>query len=181
MFGSNIFYDRDLGEDHERGSVGLEVKAGILEFNLNKYEGISAQKIANNRKEQSLGGIDYILSSQVPYLPWAQFNFTGYEHEKDIASVDTKGRKYGLEMSITPSLIFEAEYDKSRNNGGNNFTNAKLIFVYPPRSNQPSMEDGFVSNEAFYNKDMSATLERKVKRNNNIVIETQGAVIITKK
>ena len=38
MFGSNIFYDRDLGEDHERGSVGLEVKAGILEFNLNKYE-----------------------------------------------------------------------------------------------------------------------------------------------
>ena len=43
------------------------------------------------------------------------------------------------------------------------------------------MEDGFVSNEAFYNKDMSATLERKVKRNNNIVIETQGAVIITKK
>ena len=181
MFGSNIFYDRDLGEDHERGSVGLEAKAGILEFNLNKYEGISAQKIANNRKEQSLGGIDYILSSQVPYLPWAQFNFTGYEHEKDIASVDTKGRKYGLEMSITPSLIFEAEYDKSRNNGGNNFTNAKLIFVYPPRSNQSSMEDRFVSNEAFYNKDMSATLERKVKRNNNIVIETQGAVIITKK
>ena len=114
-------------------------------------------------------------------MPWAQFNFTGYEHEKDIASVDTKGRKYGLEMSITPSLIFEAEYDESRNNGGNNFTNAKLIFVYPPRSNQSSMEDGFVSNEAFYNKDMSATLERKVKRNNNIVIETQGAVIITKK
>ena len=32
MFGSNIFYDRDLGEDHERVSVGLEAKAGILEL-----------------------------------------------------------------------------------------------------------------------------------------------------
>jgi len=34
MFGGNIFYDRDLGEEHERGSIGLEAKAGILEFNL---------------------------------------------------------------------------------------------------------------------------------------------------
>ena len=181
MFGSNIFYDRDIGEDHERGSIGLEAKAGILEFNLNKYEGTSNQKIVDGRKEQSLGGFDYILSSQIPYLPWAQFNFTGYEHEKDIATVDTKGEKYGLEMFLTPSLIFEAEYDESRNDGGDDFSNAKITFVYPPRSKGPSMHDGFVSSEAFYNKDMSATLEEKVRRNNNIAIETQGAVIITKK
>jgi len=181
MFGTNVFYDRDLEEDHERGSFGLEAKAGILEFNLNLYQKISNQKIANNRKEQSLGGRDYIISSQVPYLPWAQFNFTGYEHEKDIATEDAEGRKYGLELSITPSLIFEAEYDESRNNGGDDVSNAKIIFVYPPRSKRSSMQDELVSNEAFYKKDMSTALEDKVRRNNNIAIETQGAVIITKK
>lgn len=181
MFGSNIFYDRDLKANHERASIGFEAKAGILDFSLNKYEGISKQEIHKNRKEQSLGGMDYILSSQLPYLPWAKFNFTGYEHEKDIAETDSKGRKYGLEMSLTPSLIFEAEYDKSRNSGGDDFSNAKFTFVYPPRSIQPSMQDGFVSSDIFYEKDMNKTLEQKVERNNNIVIETQGAVVVTVK
>ena len=142
MFGTNVFYDRDLEEDHERGSFGLEAKAGILDFNLNLYKKISNQKIATE---------------------------------------DAEGRKYGLEFSITPSLIFEAEYDESRNNGGDDVSNAKIIFVYPPRSKRSSMQDELVSNEAFYKKDMSTALEEKVRRNNNIAIETQGAVIITKK
>ena len=34
MFGANLFYDRDLQEDHSRASLGLEAKAGILDFHL---------------------------------------------------------------------------------------------------------------------------------------------------
>jgi len=128
MFGGNIFYDRDLGEEHERGSIGLEAKAGILEFNLNKYEDISLQKIVDGNKEQVLGGFDYIISSQVPYLPWVNFNFTGYEHEKDLAAVDTKGNIYALEMALTPSLAFEVGYDDSGNTGGDDTSSAKLTF-----------------------------------------------------
>jgi len=179
MFGGNIFYDRDLGEEHERGSIGLEAKAGILEFNLNKYEDISLQKIVDGNKEQVLGGFDYIISSQVPYLPWVNFNFTGYEHEKDLAAVDTKGNIYALEMALTPSLAFEVGYDDSGNTGGDDTSSAKLTFSYPPKTNQATLADGFASNEAFYKKDMTSTLTEKVRRNNNIVVETQGAIIIT--
>lgn len=179
MFGGNIFYDRDLGEEHERGSIGLEAKAGILEFNLNKYEDISLQQIVDGNKEQVLGGVDYKVSSQVPYLPWAKFNFTGYEHEKDLAAVDTKGNIYALEMALTPSLTFEAGYDDSRNTGGDDTSSAKLTFSYPPKTNQATLADGFSSNEAFYKKDMTSTLTEKVRRNNNIVVETQGAIVIT--
>jgi len=54
-----------------------------------------------------------------------------------------------------------------------------LLFSYPPKTNQATLADGFASNEAFYKKDMTSTLTEKVRRNNNIVVETQGAIIIT--
>ena len=178
MFGANLFYDRDLQEDHSRASLGLEAKAGILDFHFNHYEAASLQKIVDGTKEQALGGMDYTLATQVPYMPWMKFNFTGYKHEADLASEDTKGKKYISEMNLTPSLVFEVEYDESGNNA-DDFTSARLTFVYPPRNTSPSLADGFISDEAFYKVDMSKTLSSKVKRNNNIAIETQGSVIVT--
>ena len=81
-------------------------------------------------------------------------------------------------MNLTSSLVFEVEYDESGNNA-DDFTSARLTFVYPPRNTSPSLADGFISDEAFYKVDMSKTLSSKVKRNNNIAIETQGSVIVT--
>ena len=179
MFGTNIFYDKDLQKPHSRASIGLEAKAGILDFNFNKYYSTSLQEVVDERKEQSLGGMDYTLSSQVPYMPWMKFNFTGYIHESDLAANDTKGRKYESEMNINPSLVFSAEFDESGNNG-DDVSSLRLTFVYPPRSLNATLVDGFISNEMFYEKDMTSTLSQKVKRNNNLVIETQGAVVITK-
>ena len=133
MFGANLFYDRDLQEDHSRASLGLEAKAGILDFHFNHYEAASLQKIVDGTKEQSLGGMDYTLATEVPYMPWMKFNFTGYKHEADLASEDTKGKKYISEMNLTSSLVFEVEYDESGNNA-DDFTSARITFVYPPRN-----------------------------------------------
>ena len=76
MIGANVFYDRDFEHDHERGSIGFEAKGGNLEINYNLYEDISLQQVANKRKEQSLGGYDFNVSSQVPFMPWARLNYT---------------------------------------------------------------------------------------------------------
>ena len=178
MFGVNAFFDRDLKEGHSRASIGLEAKAGMLDFTFNHYESLTLQKKVDLIKEQALGGMDYTFATQVPYMPWAKFNFTGYKHKADIASVDTKGKKYIAEMNLTPSLVLEAEYDESGNNA-DDFTSMKITFVYPPRNSNLSLSDGFLSSQAFYKKDMTKTLSEKVKRNNNIAIETQGAVVIT--
>jgi hypothetical protein len=178
MLGSNIFYDKDLQKPHSRASIGFEAKAGVLEFNLNKYYSTSLQEVVDERKEQSLGGMDYTISSQTPYMPWMKFNFTGYIHEADIAANDTKGRKYASEMNINPSLVISAEFDESGNNA-DDVSSLRLTFVYPPRSSSPTLVDGFTSNKMFYERDMTSTLSEKIKRNNNLVIETQGAVIIT--
>ena len=178
MIGANVFYDRDFEHDHERGSIGFEAKGGSLEINYNLYEDISLQQVANKRKEQSLGGYDFNVSSQVPFMPWARLNYTSYEWDKDLASTNTKGEKYSSEFNLTPSLVFEYEYDES-GNSGDDITSGKFTFVYPPRDNKPTIASGF-SSQAFTYSNVSDKLNDKVKRKNKLVIETQGSVIITK-
>ena len=180
MLGGNIFYDRDLENKHERGSVGFEARGGNLEASVNFYEGISSQDTVDKRKEQSLGGYDLNISSQIPYMPWARFNYTSYEWDADLATVNTKGKKYSSEFNLTSSLIFEFEYDESGNTGGDDISSSKILFVYPPRDNNPTISTG-ISSEAFTYANVSDKLSSKVKRKNKLVIETQGAVVFTKK
>ena len=114
-------------------------------------------------------------------MPWARFNYTSYEWEADIASQNSKGIKYSSEMNITSSLVLDIEYDKSGNTGVNSIASANIIIVYPPRNNKLSLNDGFIARQAFVNKDVSTKLQDRVKRNNKIVIETQGAVVFVRK
>ena len=181
MFGVNSFYDRDIQEGHSRASLGLEAKASILDFTLNKYQKTTNMKVVNGDEEQTLSGLDYNISSQVPYMPWTVFNFQGYRWENEKAVQDTKGRVYSLEMALNPSLQFDISRDVSSVNGVDDVDIAKLTFVYPPRENKPTLQDGIVSEVAFVKENMKDKLKEKVRRNNNLAVEIQGSVIVTSK
>ena len=181
MFGVNSFYDRDIQEDHSRVSLGLEAKASVLDFTFNQYQKTTNQKIIDGTKEQVLSGNEYNLSSQVPYMPWTTLNYQGYRWENEKAVNDTKGNVYSLEMALNPSLQFDISRDISSVNGVDDVDIAKLTFVYPPRENKPTLQDGLVSEIAFVKENMEDKLKEKVRRNNNLVVEIQGAVIITSK
>jgi len=181
MFGVNSFYDRDISEAHSRVSLGLEAKASILDFTFNQYQKTTNQKIIDGTKEQVLSGNEYNLSSQVPYMPWTTLNFQGYRWENEKAVNDTKGNVYSLEMNLNPSLQFDISRDVSSVNGVDDVDIAKLTFVYPPRENKPTLQDGLVSEVAFVKENMENKLKEKVRRNNNLVVEIQGAVIVTSK
>lgn len=181
MIGVNSFYDRDMQEAHSRVSLGFEAKASILDFTFNQYQKTTNQKIINGTKEQVLSGNEYNLSSQIPYMPWTTFNFQGYRWENEKATNDTKGNIYSLEMALNPSLQFDLSRDVSSVDGVDDVDLAKISFVYPPRQNKPTLQDGLVSEAAFVKENMEDKLKEKVRRNNNLVVEIQGAVIITSK
>jgi len=181
MFGVNSFYDRDIQEDHSRVSLGFEAKASILDFTFNQYQKITNQKIIDGTKEQVISGNEYNLSSQLPYMSWTTFNIQGYRWENEKAQNDNKGNIYSLEMSLNPSLQFDISRDVSSINGVDDVDIAKLIFVYPPRENKPTLQDGLVSDVAFVKENMEDKLKEKVRRSNNLVVEIQGSVIITSK
>ena len=181
MYGINAFYDRDLTEGHQRGSIGLELKGSVLDFNFNQYVKLTNQRIINGTNEQVLSGTEYNLTTQVPYTPWANFNLQGYNHDNELAANNQKGRIYSLEMALTPSIQFDISEDHSSVSGVKDVQTAKLTYVYPPRENKTSLQDGVSSSQMFIAGNVEDKLKEKVRRNNNLAVEIQGAVIFTKK
>ena len=181
MLGVNSFLDADFGEGHRRGSIGLEAKKSILDFTFNEYFKISNQKFPDSVKEQVLSGREYNLSSQVPHMPWATINLQGYYWENELATRDTKGNVYSLEMMLSPSLQLDYNYDESSNASIDDEQWVKLSFLYPPKETKPTLADGFISEEQFVKENMEEKLKEKVRRNNDLVVEIQGSLIITSK
>ena len=57
----------------------------------------------------------------------------------------------------------------------------KVSLRYPPSENKPNLQDGFISNVAFEKGNMEKKLTEKVRRDNNLTVEIQGAVLLVKK
>ena len=181
MFGANTFYDQDLEENHKRVGLGFEAKAAMLDFNYNLYQKATNQLVISGTNEQVLSGQEYNITSQIPYMPWSTFNFQGYRMENEKTTQDVKGNIYSLEMALNPSLQFDIEKDVSSVDGQEDEWNYRLAFTHPPRNNKASLLDGVVSQEAFVKKDMKDSLKGKVRRNNNLAVEIQGAITFTAK
>jgi hypothetical protein len=174
LTGLNLFFDYD-DEENARGSVGVEVKNAVLQFTSNYYK-----KIDNGTEfEKVLDGYDIQLTSQVPYLHWANMfvnTYKWYGVERD----DVEGRKYGSELSLTPSLNLEIVYDDKRLKGLKDEYYARLSYIYPPRTTGPTALDGVSRIIWEKEKDMSDELLTKVKRNNRIFVEYTGSAIVSR-
>jgi len=181
MFGANTFYDQDLEENHKRVGLGFEAKAAMLDFNYNLYQKATNQLVISGTNEQVLSGQEYNITSQIPYMPWSTFNFQGYRMENEKTTQDVKGNIYSLEMALNPSLQFDILKDVSSVDCQEDEWEYMLTFTHPPRENKSTLADGLTSNEAFVKKDMQASLKDKVRRNNNLAVEIQGAITFTAK
>ena len=174
LTGLNLFFDYD-DEENARGSFGVEVKNAVLQFTSNYYK-----KIDNGTEfEKVLDGYDIQLTSQVPYLHWANMfvnTYKWYGVERD----DVEGRKYGSELSLTPSLNLEIVYDDKRLKGLKDEYYARLSYIYPPRTTGPTALDGVSRIIWEEEKDMSDELLTKVKRNNRIFVEYTGSAIVSR-
>ena len=113
-------------------------------------------------------------------MPWTEFSWTGYKHNADKASQSVEGDIYTLGMALTPSLQLDLARDESNHEDGN-ADSININFIYPPRDNKPTLAKGFTTDEIWHKESMKDKLSEKVKRNNNLVVEIQGAVIITSK
>ena len=180
LFGANVFFDNDFEAEHWRGSIGLEVKGAYLDLTVNSYYALTDSKNYKGTAEEVLSGQTINLASQIPYAPWANLNLQSYSWENVKASSDTEGYTVSIESYLTPSLALEIKNDYNDNAAVDDEFTYKLTYNYPPRGDGKSMQDG-LSKLAFEKQNMEAKLKDKVKRDNNIVIEIQGSVIITSK
>ena len=180
MFGLNSFVDYDL-EGHVRGSVGFEAKGAMFDVIANSYHKWTTMEVIDGTEEQVLSGYEINLSSQIPYMPWVTLNWQNYGWEKEKASVDSEGNKLSFEALLSPTIQFDATADYSDNSGVDDEYTYKLSFIYPPREHKKTLQDGFIANAAFEKENVEKKLKDKVRRSNNLVVEIQGAVIVTSK
>ena len=180
MMGINVFLDNDFNAGHQRSSVGFELKGANLDLTANSYHKISNMETYKDTEEQVLSGYTINLASQLPYTPWAKINWQNYGWENEKASSDTEGNSIALQAYLTPSLQLEFKNDMSDSSGVDDEFSSKLTFIYPPREDRKSMQDGF-SNVAFEKENIEKKLKEKVERNNNMTVEVQGSIIVTSK
>jgi len=180
MMGINVFLDNDFNAGHQRGSVGFELKGANLDLTANSYHKISNMEVHKGTEEQVLSGYTINLASQFPYAPWAKIDWQNYSWENEKASSDSEGNSIALESFLTPSVQLEFKNDMSDNSGVDDEFTTKLTYIYPPREDGKSMQDGF-SNVAFEKENVQKKLKEKVERNNNLTVEVQGSIIVTSK
>ena len=166
MFGLNAFYDHELDYDHQRTSLGTEIRSSILELNTNHYFAISNEVTGkNNIKEEVADGYDIEIGAHVPYMPTARFYTKYFEYDIPGGS-DFEGLEYSSKIGIpNTGLDFEVGFKDYGNNGYEDQWFFNLTF----NINKMNSNTSLISDQAFERTSMKDKKYEKVRRENIIV------------
>ena len=166
LYGLNLFYDHELDYDHQRVSVGGEIKSSILELNTNHYFAISNERTGkNNIKEEVADGYDFELGAHVPYVPSAKIFAKIFEYEIPGGS-DFEGIEYTSSVDI-PNSGFNVEVG-FKDYGNASYDDQWFVNLTFNFSNI-NKNTNFISEEAFERVSMDDKKYDKVRRENLIV------------
>ena len=175
IYGINAFHDYESTYEHSRWSVGAELRSSAFEINANKYFAISGAKTGRNgNTERALDGYEIEIGGQVPYVPSAkifakQWKWEGYQ------TSDTKGKTYSLQINapIAPNITLEAGTKDFDTGTDIDFVNLTYEIGFGgDTSQQDDPIPSLIADQAFKNKSMKDKMLEKVRRKNQIVIQT---------
>ena len=174
MFGLNAFYDHELGYDHQRTSLGAEIRSSILELNSNHYFALSnSRTVKDNVKEEVADGYDIEIGAHIPYVPTAKF-FTKYFEYDVPGGLDYEGLEYSSKIGVPNSGIdFEIGFKDFANNGSEDEWFFNLTFSL----NRINADRNFITNEAFERVSMKDKKYEKVRRE-NLILKTKESFSI---
>jgi hypothetical protein len=166
MFGLNVFYDHELDYNHQRISIGGEIKSSILELSTNHYFGTSGEQTGkNNIKEEVADGYDLEFGAHVPYIPTAKMYAKIFEYDIPGGS-NYEGVEYSSNIGIPNSGVnFEVGYKEY----GNNAYEDQWFFNLTFSLSKMNPNTSFVSDKAFERVSMKDKKYEKVRRENLIV------------
>ena len=174
MFGLNAFYDHELGYDHQRTSLGAEIRSSILELNSNHYFALSNSRTGkDNVKEEVADGYDIEIGAHIPYVPTAKF-FTKYFEYDVPGGLDYEGLEYSSKIGVPNSGIdFEIGFKDFANNGSEDEWFFNLTFSL----NKINADRNFITNEAFERVSLKDKKYEKIRRE-NLILKTKESFSI---
>ena len=176
--GVNFFYDHEFPKNHQRASLGLEIKSSPFEINSNYYQAISTGKTVGDTTERAMDGVDAEIGLQVPYMPSSKLFFTGYEW--DGVDYDVKsGNK--ISLRVRPTAGLEIEVGAEDNDRQSDYKATAKITFTKTFGDSPERNSGlYISDKMFEYQDMSGEVDEKVRRQNRIVKTVSGSVTVAR-
>ena len=183
LYGVNAFYDATTEYKHRRGSIGFEALGKSYTFRGNVYSAFSKEKSkikgAVTTYQSALDGYDYSLEMPVPYTPWARLNATGYKWTAKKGFDDISGARVTLLGNLNNQVSFELGADDNNYQGTDAFV--KLMWNIdgnPSNGVKATLADGATDGEVFATRNLRDHTLDKVVRNNTIIVQTRGGVVI---
>ena len=175
IYGVNAFHDYETTYEHSRMSIGAEFRSSAFEVNANKYFATSGAKTGRDgNTERALDGYEIEVGGQVPYIPSAKlfvknWKWDGYQ------AADTKGNTYSLQINapVAPNVTLEAGTKDFDTGTDIDFVNLTYKFGLGggPTEKDAIVQD-LIADQAFNNTSMKKKMLDKVRRKNQIVIQT---------
>ena len=168
LFGLNAFYDYEFDYEHQRFSIGAEIKSSILDLNYNQYFAQSSSKKGKNgNDEEAIDGFDVELGAHLPYIPSMKAYLKAFDFEVPNGN-DFQGLEFSTLFKVPNSgLSFEIGHTDYDNHNDQSFINLR----YSNSIKNPGTS--LISSEAFERISMKDRIYEKVRREN--IIKKKGA------
>ena len=178
LSGLNIFYDHEFPNNHERASLGLEVKSTPIEINSNFYQRLSGDKTVGSNTERAMNGIDVELGFQIPFMPNSKLFFQGYEWDGNDYDINS-GNK--ISLRLRPSASIQIEIGAEDNDKQSDYSATANIMYTKTFGSVAERNSGiYISNKFFEFQDMSNDVYDSVRRQNRIVKTVTGTVTVAR-
>jgi hypothetical protein len=176
LIGSNIFFDHQFGEVHQRIGLGAEAISSIVDLRYNYYDSISGSRInAEGIIERGLDGWDLRGDYHLPIDQDVNLFISAFEFKnpQEGSTYKEKGTKYGADAKLG-NWVLEAGYMNDNQARDAYFGNIKYVV------NFGSENESITPKKATSFTDVSDKLYQPVKRENKIrvvKISASGVVV----
>jgi hypothetical protein len=119
LVGSNIFYDHQFNNTHERTGAGIEAISSIFDVRGNYYNALSSRRVNDDGLiERALDGWDTQIDYHLPIKHDVSVFLNAFEFENPEATSDFKqtGNKMGLNAKFGHFLIEAGYMDDNQEN-----------------------------------------------------------------
>lgn len=183
LLGVNAFYDATNEYGHRRGSIGVEAIGVTMTARANVYSAFTKEKKkvkgAVTTYQSALDGYDFSLDMPMPYMPWMRVQATGYQWSALKDFKDVSGTRVAVIGNLNQHISFELGADDNNYNGTDGFVSLQYNLSGKNTNGvTATLEDGLFSNEVSAERDLKNHTLDKVIRNNNVIVQTRGGVVI---
>ncbi len=174
LYGINSFFDQEFPYNHQRASLGFEVRSSAVELNANKYWAISNWESGKDSlQEHALGGHDIEFGAAIPYVPSSKIYHKEFKWNALDGLSNLKGATTSLNLSgdiLVPGLRLEV--------GRTNYNGTKsdkdfVSLTYQVNVGKESYKP-LISNKAFVFNSMKEYRLDKVRRENRIIKQNRS-------